>query len=141
VRGRDRHHAGLVFVRPVTPRRGHALGRVAEEAACDALVARGFVILGRNVRFGPHEIDAIVRIGATVALVEVRTRKAGAQVGPLASIGPKKRKAMLAAAARFLAEPPFPLAGVDRVRLDVCIVHMSPGATTVEHFPGAITAD
>ncbi len=142
MRGRNRR-AGSLVLREVSRPRGHALGRTAEEAACDSLVARGFVVLGRNVRLGPHEIDVVVRdgpTGATIALVEVRTRRAGALVGPLASIGPKKRKAMLDAAARFLARPPFSLDGVARVRLDVCVVQLAAEATTVEHFPGAVTA-
>ena len=120
--------------------RGHALGRAAEQAASDYLVARGFVILGQNVRFGALEIDVVARSGELLALVEVRSRKPGAMVGALASIGPKKQARLVAAAARVLAAPPFPLDGVERVRLDVCIVHLSKGTAAIEHFPAAITA-
>lgn len=120
--------------------RGHALGRVAEEAACDFIVVRGFVILGQNVRLGPLEIDIVARRGELLALVEVRARKARSMVGALASVGPTKRARMLAAAARVLAAPPFPLEGIERVRLDVCIVHVSVDGTSVEYFPAAVTA-
>ena len=118
----------------------HALGRVAEEAAGDYLVARGFVILGQNVRVGALEIDLVARAGNLLALVEVRARKARALVGALASIGPTKRARMLRAATRVLVDPPFPLDGITRVRLDVCVVHVSPRGVGVEHFPAAITA-
>jgi putative endonuclease len=120
---------------------GHSRGRKAEQAASDYLVACGFVVLGQNVRLGPLEIDLVARRDDLVALVEVRTRRRGSQVGALASIGPVKRKRLLRAAERYLFEPPFPLEGVTRVRLDVCIVHTSSEAVTIEHFPGAITAD
>lgn len=120
---------------------GHTRGKKAEEAASDYLVACGFVVLGQNVRIGPLELDVVARKDDLVALVEVRTRRRGSQVGALASIGPVKRKRLLRAAERYLFDPPFPLEGVTRVRLDVCIVHSSSGAFTIEHFPGAITAD
>ena len=90
---------------------------------------------------GPLELDLVARKDDLVALVEVRTRRRGSQVGALASIGPVKRKRLLRAAERYLLEPPCPLDGVTLVRLDVCIVHTSSKAVTIEHFPGAITAD
>jgi putative endonuclease len=120
---------------------GHSRGRKAEEAASDYLVTCGFVVLGQNVRLGALELDLVVRKADLVALVEVRTRRRGSQVGALASIGTVKRKRLLRAAERYLFEPPFPLEGVTRVRLDVCIVHTSSKTVTIEHFPGAITAD
>jgi putative endonuclease len=92
------------------------------------------------VRLGALEIDVVARKDELIALVEVRTRKPGAMVGALASIGPKKRARLVAAAARVLVTPPFPLDGVERVRLDVCVVHLSKGDVTIEHFPAAITA-
>ncbi|HQY60301.1 MAG: YraN family protein [Myxococcales bacterium] len=122
-------------------RAGKSLGRAAEDAASDHLVARGFLILGRNVRIGPLELDIVARDGALVALVEVRARREGALVGALASITPEKRRRLLRAAAGFLASPPVDLAGVTRVRIDVCIVHVSREGVKVEHLAGALTAD
>ncbi len=122
-------------------RAGKSLGRAAEEAASDHLVARGFRILGRNVRIGPLELDVVARDGALVALVEVRARREGALVGALASITPEKQRRLLRAAAGLLAAPPFDLTGVTRVRIDVCIVHVSRDGVRVEHLAGALTAD
>lgn len=123
------------------PRPGKSLGRIAEEAASDHLVARGFHILGRNVRLGPLELDIVARAGDLVALVEVRARAEGALVGALASITREKQRRLLRAAARLLADPPFDLEGVTRVRIDVCAVHVSPTGVAVEHLTGVLTED
>lgn len=123
-------------------KRRPALGRVAEEAACDYLVARGFSILARNLRLGPLELDIVARDGAgTLAVVEVRARKKGALVGALASIGATKRARLLAAARRLLVDAPFSLEGITFVRIDVVVVHVDGASTGVEHFRGAITED
>lgn len=123
-------------------KRRPALGRVAEEAACDYLVARGFSILARNLRLGPLELDIVARDGkGTLAIVEVRARKKGALVGALASVGATKRARLLSAARRLLVDAPFSLEGITFVRIDVVIVHVDGASTSVEHFRGAITED
>jgi putative endonuclease len=118
-----------------------ALGRVAEEAACDYLVARGFSILARNLRLGPLELDIVAKDAATLAIVEVRARKKGALVGALASVGATKRTRLLSAARRLLVDAPVSLEGITFVRIDVVVVHVEGAVTRVEHFRGAITEE
>ena len=92
-------------VRPSRERRRDdnptALGRRAELAVADYLVARGFRVLARNVRVGSFEIDVVARRDDLVVAVEVRTRGARSFEGPLESIGPAKQRRMVAAAERL----------------------------------------
>lgn len=123
----------------MSPARGHALGRLAEEAASDHLVARGFCILGQNVRLGALELDIVACKDDLLLVVEVKARKPGALLGPLASVGKTKRARLLRATAALLRTPPFPLGETTRVRIDVCAVHRDGGSTAVEWFEGAVT--
>ena len=50
----------------------HAKGSLGESLAEQFLVARGFRVIGRNVRAGRREIDLVVSRGSTIALVEVK---------------------------------------------------------------------
>ncbi|MBD7994433.1 YraN family protein [Arthrobacter sp. Sa2CUA1] len=51
-----------------------ALGRTGEDLAADHLTAAGYNILERNWRCPQGEIDLVVRDGATLVVVEVKTR-------------------------------------------------------------------
>jgi putative endonuclease len=121
-------------------RQARELGRRAEIAAADFLFARGFAVLGRNVRVGPLEIDVVARQGPLVALVEVRTRRPGALVGPFESVGRAKQARLLRAARRLWERDLARLAGVDRVRIDVAAVTFEDGRTRVEHAEGVVSA-
>src|SRR5271163_2337642 len=68
-----------------------ARGRRAEDAVAELLFARGFEILGRNVRAGALELDIVARKAELVVIVEVRTRGAGSFSSGLGSIDAKKR--------------------------------------------------
>lgn len=49
-------------------------GLRAEQAACDALLARGWTLLGRRMRTEAGEIDIVAARGAMLAFVEVKAR-------------------------------------------------------------------
>lgn len=78
------------------------LGRRAEGLVCRRLEARGYTIVGRNVRVGRREIDLIARRGRTLAFVEVRSRRHGGFVSPLETIGPAKIANVRAAAREWV---------------------------------------
>lgn len=93
------------------------MGRAAESAVAAWLEARGYVVLGRNVRIGRDEIDLVALDGATLVCVEVRARRRGAMVHPLESITASKRARMRRAALRCATER-----GEREVRIDVAAV-------------------
>jgi putative endonuclease len=117
------------------------LGRDAERAAEEHLVARGYRVLERNLHVGRSEIDLLVQHGDVVAIVEVRMRGAGAFAGPLASVDAKKRAFLIRAAERLWRErwknDPTP----PKIRFDVVGVRVGDdGIHHVEHIAGAFTA-
>jgi putative endonuclease len=124
----------------VSPRnRAREDGRRAELAVADFVFARGFGILGRNVRLGRLELDVVARRGALVVVVEVRTRGVGAYVGALASVDRAKRRRLLRATEELWRTQLAALEGVERLRIDVAAVSFSGASTRVEYVEGAVT--
>ena len=116
-------------------------GKQAETAALEFFEHRGFRVLGRNVRFGALEIDLVLREGDLLVACEVRYRARGGHAGALASITRVKRERMLRAAERLYGACIKDDPSIGRFRIDVCVVHFGPDGPSVEHFPGAVTAD
>lgn len=116
------------------------MGRKAELAAADYLVARGFRVLSRNLRVGPFEIDVVARSGGLVVAVEVRTRGARSFESPLESIGRAKQRRMAAAAERLWRDHLANAPDVERLRIDVAAVTFENGKTLVEYVEGAVSA-
>ena len=98
-------------------------GRAAERVVADLYAARGFLVLGHNLRLGALEVDLLVRKGALVVAVEVRARRPGALVSAFASVGAKKRQ-RLGRAVRRLWWALRGDAGIERLRLDVVAVDL-----------------
>jgi putative endonuclease len=65
-------------------------GRVAEDAVERWLVARGFRIVGRNVRVGRLELDVVARRSSLFVICEVRARR-GEFVDPAYTFDAAKR--------------------------------------------------
>ena len=104
----------------------------------DLLFAKGYALLGRNVRLGALELDIVARKGALVVVVEVRTRGAGAWARALESITRAKRLRLRRAAGRLWRTRLSMLRGIDRVRIDVAAVSFVGSETRVEYIPGAV---
>ncbi|MFO1280983.1 MAG: YraN family protein [Burkholderiales bacterium] len=88
----------------------HADGRAAEALAARLLEDRGLAIVARNRRTRRGEIDLVALDGDCLVFVEVRLRRGGAHGDAAASLTPRKRARMIAAAEDYLAglasEPP-----------------------------------
>jgi putative endonuclease len=79
-----------------------SLGRRGEQLAEEKLAASGYAILARNYRCRAGEIDLVARHGETLVFVEVRTRRGEAFGLPEASLTPRKRQHLIAAAESYL---------------------------------------
>ena len=80
-------------------------GAWGERVAADFLHAKGYRILGRNVRFGSRcELDLVARSPAPEALVfiEVKTRRNEDYGRPASAVDRAKRRALGRAAVRYL---------------------------------------
>ena len=112
-------------------------GRWGEDAAVDALVRKGYKILGRRVRPNRHdEIDIVARDGDTIAFVEVKTRRSEAFGRPAAAVRREKRHALNRAATAYLRKLGFPQCFC---RFDVVEVVAAPGEapSAVRHLENA----
>jgi putative endonuclease len=123
----------------VTAQARSTLGRRAEAAVADYLVAHGFGVVGRNVHVGRYELDVIAQRGGLVVVVEVRTRGPRSYEGAFESITPAKRKRTLLAVERLWHERLAAVRSVERVRIDAAAVTFEGGRTMVEYAAGAIT--
>jgi putative endonuclease len=61
-------------VRHQRGRAAHARGVAAEDAACSALIADGWSILGRRMRTTAGEVDAVAEKAGILAIIEVKAR-------------------------------------------------------------------
>ena len=114
------------------PTPAQAAGGDAEDAAAAFLHDRGLAIVARNYRTRLGEIDLIAHDGDTLVFVEVRMRRDDAYGGALASITPRKRARIVAAARQYLMR----LRRVPPCRFDV--VALQEGAP--EWIKGAFDA-
>ena len=108
------------------------LGTDGEWIAARFLEGKGLKILFRQKRTRVGEIDLVCLDGATLAFVEVKTRRTPDYGPPQAAITRAKFRHMAAAAQAFLGERGW----LERAwRLDVVAVDWSPGEEPkIAHF-------
>ena len=82
-------------------RRQLDLGRAGEKAAAELLKRRGYEVVGAGFTARRGEIDLICRRGGDLVIVEVKTRTSEAFGSPAEAVGPRKRRALSAAAAEY----------------------------------------
>jgi putative endonuclease len=82
-------------------RRQLELGRSGEKAAAELLKRRGYEVVGAGFTARRGEIDLICRRGGELVIVEVKTRSSDAFGTPAEAVGPRKRRALAAAAAEY----------------------------------------
>ncbi|MFA4964657.1 MAG: YraN family protein [Thermoleophilia bacterium] len=116
-------------------------GRAAEETAARYLEARGWRLLGRNVRIGRGELDIVARHGSALVFVEVKARRTRACGSPEDAVTPLKRRQVARLAELWLAARPWALRGVAEVRFDVVAVDGTRRPAEVRHLQGAFTLD
>jgi len=114
------------------------LGRRAELAVADCLFAEGFTLVGRNLRFGPLELDVVARRGPLLVVAEVRTRGPSAFVGPFESVSRAKCARIRTAVERLWRTRLDEMSDIQRVRIDVAAVTFVADETRIEYAKGVI---
>lgn len=107
-----------------------ARGRVAERIVAAHLATQGFIVVAQDLRVGRDEVDLLAWDGATLVVVEVRSRRAGAMVDPLSSVSRAKQRRLRVALARCMVER-----GARDGRIDVAAV---VGGALVAYLPNAV---
>ena len=79
------------------------LGRHGERLAAAYLEKRGWKVVGSGFLARRGEVDLVCRRGDCLVLVEVKTRSGEAFGTPAEAVGPRKRRALGAAAAEYRA--------------------------------------
>jgi putative endonuclease len=122
------------------PRRD--LGALGERIACDHLRKSGYTVVERNFRTRGGEIDVVASDERFLVFCEVKTRvgTAGAALGPLVAIGPRKRHQLRRMAGEWLrrraaGDRPHP----PDMRFDAIGIRLSPARRVLEleHVEGA----
>lgn len=122
--------------------RRQSLARRGEDAAAAHLAARGYRILGRNVRFRHGELDIVARDGATIVFVEVKTRASDRLGPPQEAVHGLKQHRV-----RCLAQAWLQRRGLQDVpcRFDVIAVRVAEGsqgeAMRLQHFEAAFDGE
>jgi len=114
------------------------LGRWGEQLAAQRLLAAGYSILARNVRFPAAELDIVARDGEILVFVEVRTRSGRRQGTAAESITWRKRQKLRQAALCFLQQQKQE--GYRQIRFDVVCITMANGGNgmpRIEHIVNA----
>ncbi len=118
--------------------RNQSIGRWGEEEAARYLSARGYRILGRNLRTPYGEIDLLAQQGRQLVFVEVKTRTSRAYGMPEAAVTLRKREHLLASAQHYLQmHPELP----PDWRVDVIAIYRPSPALPPEilHFENILT--
>ena len=131
----SRHSGAPCLPPPLRMQEGKVeLGRRGEAIAEAYLAERGWVVLGRNYRAGPKEIDLIAARSGVVAFVEVKTRTTRTGGTLLEPIGALKRRAIVTAARRWIHENGR---GGSVYRFDAIGVDLRGAEAVIEHVPDA----
>jgi putative endonuclease len=107
--------------RVVRGRRAYVSGNEAEEMACAAYAAEGWIVLGRRLRTAAGEVDAVAQKAGLLVFIEVKRRATLAEAA--GALAPRQRRRLLEAGEILLGEHPD--WGAAGVRFDVIVVDPS----------------
>lgn len=104
------------------------IGSLAEQQACDYLIAQGLKWVESNYQCRVGEIDLIMRDDSCLVFVEVRARVSDAFGGALASITYNKKQKLIKTASLFLLTKK--LHDKQPIRFDVLSMQGKPSTIT-----------
>ena len=109
-------------------------GQIGEELACRYLEEQGYRLLERNWRHEHKEIDLIAQWGATLCIIEVKTRSAGSYQKARESVTRDKQAFLIQAADAYVREQRLSL----EVRYDIIALQIAAdGSYSLEHIEQA----
>jgi putative endonuclease len=111
------------------PRERRIFGIWAERLAARRLEEKGYLILESNFRCREGEIDLVALDGDVLAFVEVKARRGTGFGTPSSAVGAEKRRRIILAARRYLADR-RPRA--EAIRFDVVTVLVRGGGIEPE---------
>lgn len=109
------------------------LGQKGEEAACETLLRKGYIIRDRNWRSGKNEIDIVAEKDGRIIVVEVKTRTG--EIDDISQlIPPAKIRHIVNAGKAYLKY--FGL--TQELQFDIILLHVEKENLSVEHIEDAI---
>jgi putative endonuclease len=111
------------------------LGNQGEERAATYLLDQGYRILERNWRSGHKDLDIIAMDGASMVIVEVKTRKSRRFGNPEDAVSERKIRNIVACADAYLRLKSVPLG--TPVRFDIISVVEHSGTYELQHIKEA----
>jgi putative endonuclease len=108
-----------MHARRQTGRAAQARGIAAEDAACGALIADGWIIHARRLRTKAGEVDAVAEKAGILAIIEVKARPTLAEAAT--ALSPRQRMRLVGACEIILSQHPD--WGANGVRFDVLVVN------------------
>jgi putative endonuclease len=116
------------------------VGKLGEELAAQYLEARGWRVVGRNLRDGHREVDLAAFRDGILAVVEVKTRRGPRFGHPLEAITPLKRREVERASRGLLHRLGLPYGTT--IRFDAVGVILAAGEDPrIVHIPDAWRLD
>lgn len=111
-------------------------GHQAEELAARYLRAKGYEIIGRNVRVGRGELDVIAKVGETVVVVEVKSGQVADGFLPREKVNRVKQHQLSKLTEQYRKQQRLLGQGI---RIDIVeVVLEATGKPRIEHFEGAV---
>lgn len=111
-----------------------AIGKLGEDLACEALLAKGHTILERNFRSGHLEIDIISASADGIHFVEVKARRESIQAPPQDNVDRAKQRRIANAAKGFLRSRRGMAFNCSECHFDIVAVTFTETTTQVEYF-------
>ena len=115
---------------------GKARGWIGEELTAQYLEGQGYVIVGRNVRFGRGELDIVCRDRDELVFVEVKTRRSFPDDEPVQVLSVRQERMLKYTADGYMQEH---VKELTPMRFDVVGVVEGEDEYRLQHVRSALT--
>jgi putative endonuclease len=120
------------------PDQRRKLGDFGEQVAAAHLTRQGYQVLARKWRYAGGELDLVLRDGATLVFVEVRTRRGDSAGSAEASVGRSKQERLIALAYAYLEATGAPEHSAWRIDVVAIDIDRSGRVARLRHIRDAV---